>query len=54
MNCDVTSHVDVTLSLWAMALHLVLMAGKQSKTSNHVAVSNVACCCIRNTDIFDA
>ena len=39
MNRDVTSHVDVTLSLWAMALHLVPMAGKQSKTSDHGAVS---------------
>ena len=38
MNCDVTSHVDVTLSLWAMALHLVFMAGKQSKSSDSIAV----------------
>ena len=52
MNCDVTSHVDVTLSLWAMALHLVPMAGKQSKTSGHIAVSNVACGCMTNTDIY--
>ena len=52
MNCDVTSIVDVTLSLWAMALHLVLMAGKQSKTSGHIAVSNVACCCMTNTGIY--
>ena len=52
MNCDVTSHVDVTLSLWAMALHLVPMAGKQSKTSDRIAVSNVACCCMTNTGIY--
>ena len=52
MNCDVTSHVDVTLSLWAMALHLVLMAGKQSKISDHVAVSNVACGCMTITGIY--
>ena len=38
MNCDGTNHVDVMPSLWAMALHLVLMAGKQSKIPDHGAV----------------
>ena len=52
MNCDLTSHVDVTLCYSAMALHLVSMAGKQSKISDRIAVSNVACCCMTNTDIY--
>jgi hypothetical protein len=38
MNCDMTSHIDVALCYSAMALHLVLMAGKQSKSSDSIAV----------------